>query len=274
MWSGTCWPSLPPVDDAFDVAPVLDEVTELVRAASRLALRWYRRDHEVENKLTTGFDPVTAADRAVEDHLRAGLQARFPGHEVLGEEAGLSGSGRYRWVIDPIDGTRAFISGNPLWGTLLGLQDGGRPVAGWLHQPTLDETWVAGAGTARHRTPAGERALRVRPTTALAEATVLCTTPEMFDGADAEAFSRVAATARLTRYGGDCINYGLLALGCADAVVDDGLAPYDIVPLIPIVEAAGGVVTDRHGGPATEGGFVIASATPALHDEILSLLAL
>lgn len=265
-------PPTPGTEPGFDVGEVVEEVTGLVRTASRLALAWYRQRFDIANKLEHGYDPVTIADRTVEDHLRAALAQRFPDHEVLGEEAGLTGSGRWRWIIDPIDGTRAFVSGNPLWGTLLGLQHDGRPVAGWLHQPTLDETWVAAAGTALHRSPDGDRPLRVRATTRLGEATVLCTTPEMFDGPDADAFGRVAGAARLTRYGGDCINYGLVALGQADVVVDNGLAPYDIVPLIPVVEAAGGVVTDRSGRPATDGGFVVASATPELHGAVLELL--
>ena len=261
-------------EPGFDLAAVLDEVTAEVRDASRLAMDWYRTPFEVTDKGQDHFDPVTAADRAVEDRLRAWLERRFPDHEVLGEERGLSGSGRWRWVIDPIDGTRAFVSGNPLWGTLLGLQRDGRPVAGWLHQPTLDETWVAGAGRAWHRSPAGERPLRAGATTRLADAIVLCTTPAMFRGADADAFGRVSSVARLTRYGGDCINYGLVALGHADVVIDNDLAPYDIVPLIPIVEAAGGVVTDRQGNPAVNGGFVVVAATRQLHAATLDTLAL
>ena len=260
-----------PAEDV-DLAAAIDEISGLVRSASRLALRWYRRAHSVEDKGADAFDPVTEADRAVERQLREALNDRFPGHEVLGEEDGLTGDSRYRWVIDPIDGTRSFICGNPLWGTLLGLQVDGRPRAGWLHQPTLDETWAAADGRGWHRSPAGERPLRARATTELSAATVLCTTPAMFTGADADAFARISAAARLTRFGGDCINYGLVALGHADVVVDNDLAPYDIVPLIPIVEAAGGVVSDRSGGPAVEGGFVVAAATARLHAATLDLL--
>jgi histidinol phosphatase-like enzyme (inositol monophosphatase family) len=208
----------------------------------------------------------------VEDNLRAALHQMFPDHEVLGEERGLSGSGSYRWLIDPIDGTRSFVSGNPLWGTLLGLEHDGRPVAGWLHQPTLDETWVAAGSVRCHRSPHGERPLATRGVTELEEAIVLCTTPEMFAGEEAEAFARVASAARLTRYGGDCINYGLVALGHADVVIDNHLQAYDIVPLIPILEAAGAVVTDRAGGAATAGGFVVAAGTPQLHAVVLDRL--
>jgi myo-inositol-1(or 4)-monophosphatase len=253
-------------------ADEVEEVSGLVRAASRLALSWFRTTLVVDNKALGGFDPVTEADRAVEDALRAALLERFPGTEVLGEEAGLSGTGAYRWVIDPIDGTRAFVSGNPLWGTLLGLQRNGQPIAGWMHQPTMDETWI-GAGEVRcHRSPQGERELRTRDRTRLDEAIVVCTTPAMFEGEEASAFLRVSERARLTRYGGDCINYGLVALGHADVVVDNHLAPYDIVPLIPIVEAAGGVVSDRRGGSAASGGFVVAAANPNLHADVLERL--
>jgi myo-inositol-1(or 4)-monophosphatase len=155
---------------------------------------------------------------------------------------------------------------------LLGLQREGRPIGGWMHQPTMDETWISAGEVRCHRSPRGERELRTRNRTSLDEATVLCTTPAMFEGEEAAAFSRVTERARLTRYGGDCINYGLVALGQADAVVDNHLAPYDIVPLIPIVEASGGVVTGRDGGPATSGGFVVAAANPTLHAAVLDRL--
>ena len=261
---------------SLDLTPeVVADVTALVRSASRRSLEWFRTPMAVDNKRSTGFDPVTAADRAVEEVLRAALLDRFPDTEVLGEEGGISGAAgaSHRWLIDPIDGTRAFVSGNPLWGTLLGLSHDGRPVAGWMHQPTMDETWVAAGELRRHRSPGGERALTTRDVSRLEDATVLCTTPAMFTGDDADAFARVADAARLTRYGGDCINYGLVALGHADVVVDNELAPYDIVPLIPIVTAAGGVVTGRDGGPATAGGFVVAAANPMVHAAVLERLA-
>jgi histidinol phosphatase-like enzyme (inositol monophosphatase family) len=261
-----------PPDDPLGQPGVVDQITALVRTASRLALAWFREPCQVDNKVDGGFDPVTEADRAVEARLRAELHRRFPDHEVLGEEGGLTGSGRYRWLIDPIDGTRSFVSGNPLWGTLLGLAHDGKPVAGWLHQPTADETWVAAGGVAVHRGPAGDRPLATSPVTRVEEAIVLCTTPAMFRGADADAFARLAGRARLTRYGGDCINYGLVASGFADVVVDNDLAPYDIVPLVPIVEAAGGVVTARDGSPASGGGLVVAAATAELHERVVTLL--
>jgi myo-inositol-1(or 4)-monophosphatase len=262
-----------PVPDAeFDVAPHLDEVVDLVRSAGDRSLRWYRSLQSIDNKVADGFDPVTEADRVVESELRERLAERFPGHEILGEEFGRSGSGPYRWTIDPIDGTRAFITGQPMWGTLLGFQVDDRPVAGWMHLPVLGETFV-GHRSCRLHTADGVRTVGVRPTERLEEAVVLCTHPDMFDpGPEADAFARVARRARMVRYSGDCMNYGLVAMGLADAVVENQLASYDIVPLIPIVEGAGGVVTDLDGNPPIDGGYVVAAATPALHHAILAEL--
>jgi histidinol phosphatase-like enzyme (inositol monophosphatase family) len=248
-------------------------ITGLVRAASRLALDWYRQPIVVDNKRAAGFDPVTAADRRVEDELRAGLGRLFPDHAILGEERGESGSGPYRWVIDPIDGTRAFICGQPMWGTLLGLQVEDRPVAGWMHQPVLDETHVATPGGGRLILGGRARPLEASKVTDLADAILLCTHPSMFAaGHEHDAFARLDRAVRMTRYSGDCVNYGLLAAGHADLVVENQLAPYDIVPLIPIVEASGGVVTDLAGRPPLGGGYVVAAATAELHAAALEVL--
>jgi histidinol phosphatase-like enzyme (inositol monophosphatase family) len=258
---------------AFDIQPHTRDITELVRSASRLALRWHRRPMAVENKLVAGFDPVTEADRAVEDAIRAGLAQRFPNHAILGEERGETGSGRYRWVIDPIDGTRAFISGQPMWGTLVGFQVDGRPVAGWMHVPVLDETWVATPAGGSVIRADGPRPVGVSAVTELSEAILLCTHPSMFEaGPSRTGFEALEASVRLSRFSGDCLNYGLLAAGHADLVVENGLAPYDILPLLPILAAAGAVVTDLEGAEPLEGGFVVAAATPQLHAQALRVL--
>ena len=250
------------------------EITDLVQTASRKALDWYRRPIAIENKRATGFDPVTAADRAVEDELRAGIGRLFGDHAILGEERGETGTGRYRWVIDPIDGTRAFICGQPMWGTLLGLQVDGEPVAGWMHQPVLDETHVA--------TPAGGRLIRhgrrsqslqASKVTEVADALLVCTHPTMFaPGPEHDGFARLDRAVRMTRYSGDCVNYGLLAAGHVDLVVENGLALYDIVPLIPIVEASGATISDLEGRSPLEGGYVVAAATAELHAAAVELL--
>lgn len=259
-------------DETFDVGPHLDDVADMVRAAASLSLGWYRQLDRVDNKATSGFDPVTEADRAVESDLRQRLAERFPGHEILGEEFGLSGSSRYRWTIDPIDGTRAFISGQPMWGTLLGFQDQGRPTAGWMHIPPLDESYV-GYQECLFRAEGRSRSIEVSSTTALADAILLCTHPTMFaPGPEAERFAALAETVKMVRYSGDCLNYGLLAMGLADLVVENDLADYDIVPLIPIVESAGGIVTDLQGSPPLNGGFVVAAATRELHAAALKAL--
>lgn len=259
-------------DSGFDIADHLDEVEEMVRASSVRSLEWYRRLERVDNKSVDGFDPVTEADRAVESDLRRRLSQRFPGHAILGEEYGLSGSGRYRWIIDPIDGTRAFITGQPMWGTLLGLQDDGRPVAGWMHLPVLDETYV-GHRRCRLRTAVSTTTVTVSSTKDLADAIVMCTHPTMFaPGPEADGFAAVAAEAKMVRYSGDCLNYGLLAMGLVDLVIDNELADYDIVPLIPIVESSGGIVTDLDGRAPLDGGFVVAAATAELHAAALAVL--
>lgn len=257
-----------------DVDALVAELTPVIRAASRRSLDWFRRPIEVTSKLADGFDPVTEADRAVEDELRAAISDRFPGHRIVGEERGTTGSGPMSWIIDPIDGTRAFVSGNPLFGTLVCLRDGDEPIAGWMHLPTLDETYVGVAGRAWLDAPTGRTRLTTRTTAEVAEAIVCCTHPEMFgEPGEAAAWGRVYDSCRMTRYGGDCANYGLLALGFVDAVVETDLAPYDIAALVPIVRGAGGVVTSRDGGDPGGGGFVVASAHPALHDELLALVA-
>lgn len=265
----------------FDIGPHVEEITALVRSTSALSLDWFRQPLTVENKGTGEhtdsqvhrFDPVTAADRAVEDALRAALLDRFPDHAVMGEERGTTGSGDLRWVIDPIDGTRAFIAGQPLWGTILGLQDGEQVIAGWLHQPTLDHTYLAWPGGAELHEGAARRPLQTSTVTAVTDAIVLCTHPDMFETPQEQAaWSAIDRAARLTRYGGDCVNYGYVASGHADLVVENGLQPYDIIPLIPIVERAGGVITDLKGQPPVSGGWAVAAATPELHAEALATL--
>lgn len=259
--------------DIDDPVGLLDELGPDIRAASRLALDWFRRPLDVESKTTDGFDPVTAADRAVEDAIRAVLSDRYPTHRIIGEERGTTGDGELTWIIDPIDGTRAFVSGNPLFGTLVGVRNAERVLAGWMHLPVLDETYAGAASRAHLDGPAGRTPLRTRAAVPVSEAIVCCTHPDMFaEVAEATAFDRVWRACRMTRFGGDCANFGLLAAGHVDAVIETGLAPYDIAPLVPIVEGAGGVVTGRFGGDPTDGGFVVAASSPALHTELLTLV--
>ncbi len=255
----------------------LDElVSPLMTEAGRIAMRWFRTPVSVEDKGRGGaFDPVTEADRTTENYLRRELSRLFPGTEIVGEEAGATGrSGRVKWMIDPIDGTKAYLSGLPLWGVLLGLMVDGRPVAGWCRQPHLDETFAATGGKAWVDDAAGRRALATSSTTDLARAAMYSTHPSMFALPwERAAFEAMAGRARLQRFGGDCYLYCLLALGHIDLVVEASMQPYDIVPMVPIVQAAGGIVTDPDGGAPVEGGFVIAAATKELHEEALEIVA-
>lgn len=254
----------------------LDFVQSLLPEAGRIALGYFRRPMRVEDK-TGGrdFDPVTAADREIEAFLRERIHARYPEHGIVGEEHGnRTGQAPWSWIIDPIDGTRAFISGVPAWGTLVGLREHGRPVAGLVHQPYLEETFAGCAGEGWFERRGERHRLRTRPEVRLGEAILYCTHPSMFPTRhEREAFERVAARVRLARFGGDCYSYCLLALGQIDLVVEGGLQAYDIQPLIPIIEAAGGVVTGARGEDAREGGFVVAAANPALHREALAVIA-
>jgi histidinol phosphatase-like enzyme (inositol monophosphatase family) len=260
--------------DQIDAATAA-EVTEMVRTAGDRALGWFRQPIAIDNKLAEigGYDPVTEADLAVEDELRAALADRFPGDRILGEERGESGEGARRWVIDPIDGTRAFVTGNVLWGTLVGLQHDNRVLAGWIHLPATGETYVAADGSAWLTRGDERRELATSGVTTVEAATLCSTHPEMFLGeGELEAFERVQPRVKLSRYGGDCANYGLLALGTVDLIIEASLNPYDIMGPIAIIEAAGGTVTDRTGAPAVDGGFVIAAGTAELHAAALELV--
>lgn len=256
--------------------PVADAtVRALLPAAGALALTHFRTELDADDKGSPqGYDPVTVADRGIEDLLRDGLAQAFPDHRVVGEERGTTGpaDATVEWVIDPIDGTKAFVSGVPAWGVLIGLVVDGVATAGWLHQPYLGETFSALGGVGAFERGDERRPLRARRTEALAEAVAYTTHPNMFTtDAERAAFERIRGAVRLQRFGGDCYSYGLLALGFVDLVVESSLQPYDVVALIPIVEAAGGVITDLTGASPLAGGFVIAAATPALHAQALAL---
>jgi myo-inositol-1(or 4)-monophosphatase len=248
----------------------------LVLEAGQISLERFRSTLVAEDKGGPGaYDPVTEADRLTESFLRGNLTALFPEARIIGEEGGTTGPpGRAIWTIDPIDGTKAYVSGMPLWGLLLGLIVDGRPVAGWCRQPYLDETFGAVAGTGWLERAGGRQPLRTRATTDLAAATMYSTHPSMFEAPwERRAFEALAGEARLPRFGGDCYSYCMLALGQLDLVVEAGMQSYDIVPLIPIVEAAGGVVTGPDGALPLDGGFVVAAATAELHAQVLATVA-
>ncbi len=227
------------------------------------------------NKDGAGYDPVTAADREAEAAIRAVLARERPEDGVLGEETGRTeGSSGAVWVVDPIDGTRAFLIGAPTWGVLIGLRDGGRPVLGLMDQPHVGERFWGDGAEAWVRRDGGEpRPLRTRTGVGLAEARLCSTFPEVGSAEERAAFERVRDRVRLVRYGMDCTGYALLAAGGVDLVVEAGLHAYDIQALIPIIEGAGGVVTTWDGGDPQDGGRILAAGSRALHAEAMALLA-
>lgn len=258
-----------------ELRALLDFAGSLADAAREQTLPYFRRPIAVEDKGAAGlYDPVTQADRAAETAIRTRIKSAYPDHGILGEEHGFEpGASPFTWVIDPIDGTRSFIAGVPLWGTLIALNDGERPILGVMDQPYLRERFVGSRLGAALVAGSERRALQTRLCVDLSSAVLLCTDPGMFEGAEHEAFATLSAKVRLRRFGTDCHAYGLLAHGLVDLVVESGLKPYDIQALVPIIEAAGGMVTNWNGGPAYDGGQVIAAGDARTHAAALAILA-
>jgi len=248
----------------------------LADLGGRVILPHFRVRLDVKNKTAgRGYDPVTLADRAAERAIRDEIERVHPGHSILGEEHGAkAGTDGLTWIIDPIDGTRAFIIGQLHWGVLLALNDGARPVIGVMHQPYTGETFVGSRLGAELTRGASSTTLRVRECRRLEDAIVCATDPAMFTGpGERDSFRAVASKARMRRYGGDCYSFCLVAAGFIDLVIESGLQPYDIQPLIPIIEAAGGIVTSWSGGPPYNGGQIIAAGDRELHKIALAMLA-
>ncbi len=248
----------------------------MAHAAGIAILPHFREIITVEDKRNfMGYDPVTVADRAAEDVIRAAIRAAYPTHGIHGEEHGMeTGSSPLTWVIDPIDGTKSFILGHHHWATLIALHDGHAPVVGVVHQPFVGETFIGVAGGEAHWRRGDEhRRLRTRRCARIEDAIVSTTDPRQFrSSGERAALAAVSDHARLLRYGGDCYCYTQLAMGFVDVVIENGLQPYDVQALIPIVEAAGGRITDWVGGPCDQGGAVLACGDPALHELALRAL--
>ena len=263
------------------MSPDLDAYVEFAYraaiAAGAVALPHFRRALDVENKdHVGGYDPVTVADREAESAIRAAIRASYPGHGILGEEHGLErGSERWTWVIDPIDGTKSFVLGQLHWGVLIALNDGTRPVAGVAYQPYVGEAFVAHAGgLSQWRRGNERRTLATRRCPRIEDAIVVTTDPRQFTTPrEISAYAAVSRGARFTRYGGDLYCYTQLAMGLSDVVVETGLKPYDIQALIPLIESAGGVVTDWRGESCAGGGDVIACGDASLHGALLERIA-
>lgn len=268
--SATCAGQL----DNDELALFLANLTDLSRP---IIDRYFRALPDVMTKADSS--PVTIADRSVEQALREAIAAQFPDDIIVGEEFGLSaalsgddgaGSGAYKWVIDPIDGTKAFVSGKPAFGTLVGVTHNDRPIAGLIDMPVLDETYV---GTAAGSVLNGTK-LTASTVTAINDANIATTSPEAFSPQGLAAFNKISAQAKITNYGGDCHNFGLLAAGYIDAVIEDSLAPHDIMGVVQVMRGAGAIVTDFDGNDidlATTSSLVCAG-TAELHKAILALI--
>ncbi len=258
------------------------KITELAAFAERLAdaaaavsMGYFRQPIDITNKAGEfAFDPVTRADQEAEAAMRALITATYPDHSIIGEEHGVTENGnlytsRYSWVLDPIDGTRAFISGLPLWGTLIALHDGIKPIISVMDHPATGERFVGIPGKSWLK----DRVLKTRPCASLSDATLSTTDPALLaPGSERDAYDAVAEKTRLIRYGYDCYAYAMVALGFMDIVVEAGLKPYDVQALIPVVEGAGGIVTNWSGGPADQGGQIIAAGDKRVHAEALEIL--
>jgi myo-inositol-1(or 4)-monophosphatase len=260
------------------IARLLDSAHALADASGRAILPYFRKPIAVEDKSRGGraFDPVTAADKAAERAIRRSLAVRHPDHGILGEEFGTDEStSPFTWVIDPIDGTKAFLTGAPLWGTLIGLEHERRAVLGLMDQPfTGERIWSDAKGTSWRGRSGRAKRIRTRACPRLADAVLATTSPDLLaSGREQDVFGALKSRVRFTRYGGDCYGYCLLAAGHIDIIVECGLKPYDIVALVPIIERAGGRVTTWDGGPAEQGGRIIAAGDPRLHEAALEMMA-
>jgi myo-inositol-1(or 4)-monophosphatase len=249
-------------------------VDELAAVSGETIRPFFRSALGVENKSRSGgFDPVTAADRAAEAAMRALIKRTFPEHGIVGEELGADRpDAEYVWVLDPIDGTKSFICGLPAWGTLIALTRNGVPIYGMMHQPFTREHFSGDGRGARYRGPAGDRALRVRPCATLGDAIMLTTSPLLMNEADRQAFRRVEKDVRLSRYGGDCYAYCVLAAGHVDLLIETELKPHDVLALIPIIEGAGGIMTTWDNGRPHNGGRIIAAGDKRVHEQAMALL--
>jgi histidinol phosphatase-like enzyme (inositol monophosphatase family) len=258
-----------------DIPRLVAFADTIADAAREVILPYFRAAHACEDKGGPGrFDPVTDADKAAERAMLALIEREFPDHGVLGEEYGErpSRSG-YQWILDPIDGTRAFISGLPTWGVLIGFYYEGRPLIGVMDQPFTDERYRGWNDGANATVRGATRTIKTRGCATLSDAIFATTDPYLFLDDEAEAFARVRGKAKLVRYGYDCYAYAMVAAGHIDGVIESGLKPFDIAALIPILTGAGGGVCSWDGGDASQGGRVLAFGDLSVREEAIKLLA-
>ena len=266
----TCMNSNP----SDSVADYLAFAHELADAAGAAVLPHFRKKSAIDNKLEGGFDPVTEADRAAEREMRKLIEARYPDHGIVGEEfPRKEGVSTLEWILDPVDGTRSFVFGMTTWTTLIGLLDDGTPLAGMMNQPYVGERFYGSSDGAFWQRGSESERLSVKPAGDLASALISTTAPALYKTErEAQFLQRMIKASRSIRYDADAYFFCLLAAGHIDVALDAGLQSYDIAPLVPIIEAAGGIVTTWDGEPATAGGNIIAAASRQLYEEALSLL--
>jgi histidinol phosphatase-like enzyme (inositol monophosphatase family) len=250
----------------------------LADAAGIVIRPYFRQRIDVVDKggaKGTSFDPVTAADRGAEEAMRALIERERPGDGILGEECGEKvGKSGFRWVLDPVDGTRAFITGRHEWGSLIALEKNGAPVLGIIDQPVLGERFVGHSGRAELRANGVVEPIRTRECSSLAESIFCATHPDAyFTDPERKSLAPLLAGVRMTRWGGDCYIFAMLAMGHCDVVAESGLHRWDVAAIIPVVEGAGGVITDWQGRPCYEGGQVLAAGDRRVHAEALAMLA-
>ena len=259
--------------DSTDLQQYLDFACSVAKQAGDKTLEYFRKPIQVERKGSGVFDPVTEGDRAAERVIRDQITRRWPSHGIRGEEFEDVAGERWTWVIDPIDGTRAFISGMLHWGVLLALCEHDKAMLGVMYQPFTKELFVGSELGSFYRRGEVERKMESRTCPILGKATLLTTSPRLFEKiAETPVLHALESRVQLTRFGGDCYQYAMLAMGMADLVVETSLKPWDIQALIPIVQGAGGSVSTWDGGDANEGGNIVASCDTRLHAQTLELI--
>lgn len=257
-----------------DLEPLIRTAAAAADAAGSVIRPFFRAGLKADDK--SDDSPVTIADRNAEQTIRGLIAAQYPDHGILGEEFGLDNpSAGLRWVLDPIDGTRAFITGRPIFGTLIALLADGVPILGLIDQPVTGERWIGAAGRPTTFTGPFGGTPRTRKCPTLGAAELSCTSTEMFETPDLPAWARLQAATRRTTYGGDCYAYGLLALGQIDVILESTMKVWDWAAIVPVITGAGGSVTDWQGGALTpdSDGHVLALGNPALLDAALPHLS-
>lgn len=259
--------------DMQDAQQAVALMHRLADAAASAILPSFRNLDEVESKAEEGFDPVTVADRGAETVMRSLIEEVFPQDGIIGEEYGMErAEADAVWVLDPIDGTRAFVAGLPSWGILIARMWRGVPRVGMMAQPFIGERFWSDGEASYWARGEDKARLMTRECPVLAEATLFATDPSMFKGSQRKAFDALASRVKTVRFGTDCYGYAMVAAGHGDIVLESGIQLYDVAPFVPILATAGGRLTAWNGGPAASDNTALAVGDPALVEEIRSVL--